>query len=40
MAKKASDMTLFERRPDLEKRYYELRQHLKEIGILGKIKLY
>ncbi len=40
MAKKASDMTLFERRPDIEEQYNNLRKHLKEMGLLGKLKLF
>ena len=38
MVKKASDMTLFERRPDIEETYNKLQRLLKETGLLGKIK--
>jgi len=36
--KKASDMTLFERRPDLEADLNRLHSLLKKSGLLGKIK--
>ena len=37
---KEQDQTLFEMRPDIEEQYNNLRKHLKEMGLLGKLKLF